>query len=810
MLWNYLTVAVRNLKRDRLYSGINILGFAVGLMVFGLIAFFVVGEMQYDRFHANKDRIYHVVMGTQNGAGKMIYSMGAFGNVAEELRKAFPEIEETLRIFPKEVLIRRGDTALSQRQCLVDSSIFRVLTMPLVMGDSQTALLNRWSMVISESMAQRFFGVEDPIGQTLFTDNEAYFGGMYVVTGVFSDWPHESHLQFDCITTTYRENSYAIGAWGPYLNVSHPTRTYVLLQKNADVRRVEERLPQFAKAFIDANRAGQRARNAAEFDGTTFHFQSLNDVYLYSGERFGIAGMGSAQTVWMFTLIAFLILALACCNYTNLTIAQSLHRVREIGMRRVVGAHRMQVMGQFLGESVLTTMIAALVALGLLQLSLPNFSELIGRPVLSEAMNNLALWAILASVVFFIGIVAGGYPAIYISRFHLQDALGKTLTRTRRGAVGLRQLLVIFQFGVSIALVICTITLYRQMDYIQNKNLGFNRNLLVRMPIGVTNRAVIPQMEEIKRALISHPQVVSTTASLYRMGIMNPQRSPVTPEGEAHESRTMIQIAADEDFLQTIGVDLVSGRGFSKDHPIDVEASFLLNETAVRQLGWDPSEAIGKTFEWRWRKGQVVGVVADFNLEPLHKPIDPTFFMMWQEKRLQVTARISGVDITGTLAHFESVWKRFLPEYDFVYTFFNDELASHYVTEEKQAEVFGGLTFLAVIIACLGLLGLSAFSVQRRTKEIGIRKVLGASPRGLVALLSRAYLRDVLIAGAIAVPLGTFAANRWLEGFAYRVDVNVMTLFVSLAGCLLLALLTVGVQTLNAARLNPAQALRND
>lgn len=810
MLWNYFIIAMRNLRRDRLFSGINIVGFAIGLMAFALIAFFILGERSYDQFHEKKDRIYHVVMGTQDKTGHTVYSMGAFGNVAEEMKKTFPEIEETLRIFPKDVLVRKDDKTFPVTQCLIDSSIFRVMTMPLVKGDPKTALLNRWTMVISESMARRVFGADDPMGQTLFTDDAAYFGGTYTITGVFRDWPTESHLQFDCVTTTYRASSYAAGSWGPYLNESHPTQTYVLVHQYADVDRIRGGLPQFAVDFIDANRASQRARNAAEFDGTTFHLHSLNDVYLYSGQRFGIAGMGSAQTVWMFAFIALLILALACSNYINLTTAQSLQRVREVGMRRVVGAHRVQVIGQFLGESLLTTVIAAFCAVGFLYLALPTFSELIGRPLLGEAMNNGLMWVGLVGLVLVIGLVAGGYPAVFISRFHLQDALGRTSMRTGRGVAGLRQLLVVFQFGVCIALMICTVTLYRQMDYIQNKDLGYNRDLLVQMPMGARNRALIPQMEEIKGAIMSHPNVVSTAASMFSIGARVRQRSSVTVQGEAHESRTMIQVTIDEDYLQTMEVPLVSGRGFSKDHATDEEEAFLLNETAVRQLGWDLTSAIGKTFEWRWRKGRVVGVVADFNLQPLHKPIDPAFFMLWQEKRFRVTARISGANIQETLAHFESVWTRFLPEYDFEYVFLEDDLAVHYQTEEKQADVFGGLALLAVVIACLGLLGLSAFSVQRRTKEIGIRKVLGASPQGLIVLLSRVYLRDVLIAGAVAVPLGVLAANRWLESFAYRVDVNGVTLLVSFLGCLVLALLTVGVQTLKAARLDPTQALRTD
>lgn len=793
--------------RDRFYSGPNLLGLSVGLAASGLIALFVLSELQYDQFHSNKDRIYHVVMGTQDGSGDTAYSLGSFGDVGEWMTNTFPEVEVSVRIFKKRVLIRRGELKHFQQQCLVDSSIFRAFTIPLRKGDSRKALIEPWSMVISESMAKRYFGAEDPIGQELFTDNPFYLGGTYHVTGVFDDFPRESHIQFDCASATPRVDNMVLGSWGPYLNVSHSTITYLLLREGADPGRIESGLKEFAVEYIDAHRASQKSRNAAEFDGTTFQLHSLNDVYLYSGERFGIPGMGSARTVSMFSLIALLIVLLACCNYTNLATARSLKRLREVGLRRVVGARRAQLISQFLGESILMTVIAAIVAVGWIKVFLPFFEVVIGRSIqVGSIVGHPTMLLAIAGLVLGIGVMAGGYPALFVSRFRLSDVFGRANVRSS-GTVSLRQLLVVFQFCVSIGLVICTITSFRQMDFIQSKDLGYNRSMLVKMPLISRNRELLSQADEIKQAVTDHPNVMSVTSHHFQIG-RNVQKSPVTPEGEPHESWTMIQVATDENFLKTAELDVIAGRSFSRDRPTDETEAFMLNETAVRMLGWD--EPLGKTFEWRWRKGRVIGVVQDFHLEPLNMPIGPAYFMMWPEKHLWITARIATRDVGATIAHLATVWKRFLPNFDFEYVFLDDDLASHYLTEQKQARVLGGLSLLAVLIACLGLLGLSAFSVQRRTKEIGIRKALGGSRGGLVVLLSREYVRDVLIAGVIAVPVGLVTANQWLQSFTYRVDVGGGTLAAGFGICLLFALGAVSAQTSRAAGLDPAKSLREE
>ena len=796
MLKNYLKIALRHLRRHKGYAFINVAGLAVGMAVCVLIILFVRDELRYDRFHAHADHIYRVVneRHAEQGVTMRASTPPALGPT---LVRVFPEVQQAVRFFDMgKTLVRRGDTQVYERNVwTADSTLFDVFSLNLVAGDPGTALDQPASLILSQSAAQRHFGMDNPLGQTLDLS-----GGIeFTVTGVFEDWPEQSHIQADFIASFSTMRSFVDPArlenwiWQQFY-------TYILLPDAGAAASLEAKLP----AFLDRYADPETSQYSFTYES---HLQPLSEVYLRSvGYEFDGSPRGSITYVYAFSGIALLILLIACFNFMNLATARSMQRAREVGMRKVIGAQRRQLVGQFLGESVLMAFVALVVTVGIVLLVLPGFNAFTGKALRLDLMSMLFLLG--GGLV--VGLLAGSYPAFFLSAFRPLHVLkgghgaeGMNLSVVRKG-------LVVAQFAISTLLIIGTAVVFQQLDYLHNKDLGFDKEQVVVLPL---RGDMDDNLDAVKSELMRHPGVIGATASWGVPGAWAAGDDVRLPGSEASWPTNMI--VADYDFIDTYRMHLVAGRGFSRDFSSDEREAFILNETAAQALGWTPEEAIGQPLLWdEWgdedqeRSGHVIGVVKDFHYGSLHQEIERLVLLMHPTALGQLSVRIQPDGVQASMDHIASIWKTWAPSWPFEYEFLDEDIADEYAAEQTLSQLVSIFALLAIGIACLGLLGLAAFMAERRTKEVGVRKVLGASVPGLVLLLSKDFARLVLIAFIVAAPVAYIAMNRWLESFVYRIDLGVGVFLV--AGVLVLAIawLTVSYQSIRAARVNPVESLR--
>ena len=801
---NYLTVAVRNLLRHKVYSAINVLGLAIGMACCVLILLFVEHEFRYDRHHENADRIYRVLRETRTGGGNATVSLGTSGALAAALKNDFPEVRQVVRISNLGGWVRYKDRAFNHGFTLADESIFDAFTFPLVKGDAETVLQEPFSVVISEEMARKFFGDEDPMGKVVTAEGR-YMGGDYKVTGIMADSPRHSTIRLNFVTATAHRRLVR-RVWDRWLPEDswRPLQTYVVLPEGYDRRELERKLPDLMEQYMGAE---VRKHN-------TYHLQPFTRIYLYSNVDYGIGWYGDIAYVYLLSAIAFFILLIACINFMNLATARSANRAREVGMRKVVGAIRGQLIRQFLSESMLMAFLGMAVAVALARLALPSFNAFAGKELSLDALASGTVLLGLLGVVVFVGLLAGSYPAFFLSAFRPVEVLKGRSKGGSRGA-WVRKGLVVFQFSASILFAIGTIVAYQQLGYMRNKKLGFNREQVVVLPIFSRDRAAQTEYEgplsreynRVKEAFLQHPNVLKASASHSLPGRVG-KLDVVRPEGIEGDAWRMHIMAVDEDFLDLYGIEVLQGRNFSGEIQSDLTEAFLLNETAVKRLGW--TEPVGKTFEWpaSYRKGRVIGVVRDFHTRSLKEKIGPMAMCMWRPKFNSLSLMVRGEDIPETMAFLEGKWKELLPVRPFRFWFLDEMLDWMYRGEMKFGQIFGLFALLAIIVACLGLFGLAAFVAEQRTKEIGIRKVMGASVWNLVRLLSIDFVVLVALANLIAWPVAYYGMDRWLRDYAYRIDLEVWIF--ALGGMLALgiALATVGTQAFRAARANPVEALR--
>ena len=815
MFKNYLTIAIRNIARYKVYSFINIAGLAIGMACCALILLYVQHDLRYDAFHSKGDRIYRVLRETRGEDGSVTFRAGISGPFAPALMKDFPEVENAVRIIGSPGLWTRyeGERLFHERRpwLLVESDFFTMFDFPFVKGDPATALRDPGSMVISEAAAQQYFGSENPIGKIITLELGGEFTNYELVVAGVVRVPENTTLQFDMVATATLLNheEWIKGRWETWDANYHvrPFRAYVLLREGVDPKVLEAKLPDFMERYMGSE---TRANNA-------YHLQPLKRIYLYThadyeGEIVG-GNYADIQNVYLFSGIAFLILLIACVNFMNLATARSANRAKEVGLRKVSGAYRFQLIRQFLGEAILLSFLAFVLALGLVELTLPKFSVFVGKDLAPQ--RHISHLIAVPGLVAFIGLLAGCYPAFFLSGFEPVSVLKGRVKTGLRGTL-IRKGLVVFQFAMSILLIIGTVMVYRQLSFMQDKKLGFEKERVINLPIlsatDWSKEEVTERYETVKQAFLAHPDILKATAYRYDLGsgAGGLTRELRTENGLVYE---MVEQRSDEDFLETFEIALIAGRNFSSGDKVLLNSDersrgVLLNETAVRLLGW--KDPIGKQlFPIQSIAGcTVIGVVQDFHSQSLREEIKPLFLYYGPTLFWTLGLKIRGENLPETLAFMEKTWKQFVPEKPFEFSFLDDSLNQLYQDEMRVGQLVGTFALLAILVACLGLFGLSAFTAEQRTKEIGVRKVLGASVRSIILLLSKEFAGLVLIANLIAWPVAYFAVGDWLQNFAYRVDVAWWVFALAGVTALLIALGTVGYQALRAALSNPIEALR--
>ncbi len=782
MLKSYFKIAIRTIRRHKAYAFINVTGLAVGMACCLLILLFVREELSYDRFHEKADRIYRVT-----------WDIGKFGKTAavpasmiSRFRENFPEVEAATHLTQQRTVIRHNEEWMEEeRFYYTDDALFDVFTFPLIAGNPETALREPNTIVLTASTAQRYFGDQNPMGQTI----RLHDGTDLRVTGVAKDVPSNAHFTFDALISLIT----LTGAEGLSVHdqkLGFQGWQYLLLTTPEAAATVDAKLDEIMSRDSDA----VVAYFGWYFDKSTFDLQRLTDIHLYSNLSGEAEPNSDIQYLYIFSLIALFILLLACINYMNLTTARSVNRGKEVGVRKVIGAQRGQLARQFLSESLVLSLGALVLAVVLLEVLLPVFNQLLGKTyTLSYAPETLGLFV---AVALLTGLFAGSYPAFYLARL---TPVRMLRGQSSHGGGWLRKTLVTFQFAISIVLIIATLVMQHQLSYLQNKRLGYDTEQILQIPLrgNLTDQASVYK-EELSRL----PGVVKVSLA---SGV--PGRGGfVTSYGDDDPQRVRL-LFGDADYLETMGMTLVDGRNFDPERSADT-TGFLINELGARHMGL--TDKLGQTgAEGFWKQADIpLGIVSDFHTSSLHEPIIPTVIVMDDGQYRSAVLRLEAQRVAETLAALEAMWPRFVPDEPFEYLFLDALLADQYRAEQRLGRLFIAFSLLAILIACLGLFGLVAFTAEQRTKEIGIRKVFGATVASLVTLLSKDFLKLVVVAAVVAAPIAYLAVNRWLQDFAYRVEISWWIFLMAGLTALGIALLTVAYQAIKAALADPVESLR--
>ena len=794
MLTNYFKIAFRTLWRHRIFSLINILGLAVGLSACFLIFLYVRFESSYDNFHTKAGRIYRVVTDVKTPTNTRHRPKTA-GPIAIYVKKDLQEVEDAVRFTGDEFLVRKGDVKFQEKHTLLaDSTLFNIFDFQLVAGDKKTALVNPMSIVISQSSAKKYFGSTDPIGQQVQLTGAAINA---TITGVMKDIPENSQIKADLfISMSSSQQIYghpsADSEW-----TNHNYYTYVLLKPHVSAATVESKFPALMQLHD-----GPQMKKLQMYDYLSL--EPLPDVYLYS-KRGGMV-TGSITNVRIFSIIAGFILLIACVNFINLTTARSTERAKEVGIRKVIGAGKPQLIRQFIGESVIITLLAVVLSLFLCSGLLPLYNQLAGKEISTGIFVRPSDIASLFAISIGIGLLAGFYPSLVLSSFRPVSVL-KGYFATGTQGVLLRKGLVVFQFTISIVLIVSTIVVYTQLNYMRDQDLGFNKEQEV---VIFTN--FDKNKDVFKQSLASIPGVLSTTlsSSVPGNGFTSTYSEIENRLGDLQKMNIDLCFA-DFDFIGQYKLKITAGRAFSKAFPTDTGRAMIINESAVKMLGYyTPDEAIGKRFSQGGRQGQIIGVVKDFHYLSLQQNIQPLTMRLESWALGTISIKVSPTDLPTTLGAIEAKWTQIIPNRPFEYSFLDEDFNRLYVSEVKFGRLFFNFSILAIFISCLGLLGLAAYSTIQRTKEIGVRKVLGASVTSIVHLLSADFVRLVFIAFLIASPIAWFAMNTWLHDFAYRTPITWWIFALAGASSIVIVLLTISFQAIRAAIQNPVKTLRTE
>ncbi len=798
MFKNYFRIAFINFKKHKAYSFINILGLAIGIACCILITSYIFHELSYDKFHENRDRIYRLRVDLKISDDHLEIPKSS-PPMAEYFTQNLPEVVSSVRLQTMDRQpVRYEDKLFNEdRIFFADNSIFHIFSFPLVKGDPKTALISASSVVISEDTASRYFGEEDPIGRILNFNNELDL----TVTGVVKNVPQNSHFSFDMLCSFElfaKNNKRAMQNW-----LSINNYTYILLQEGYDFKLLEQQFPAIIEKQVGTLLNYVKGELA-------LYMQPLTSIHLHSNFKQEISGNSNIVYIYIFGAIAILILAIACFNFMNLSTARSANRAKEVGMRKVLGGKRRQIITQFLFESVSYSLVSLILSLLLVELSLPLFHSISGIELSLNYIRNLWLFPTLIGLTVIVGLLAGSYPAFFLSAFQpLRIVKGASPSGSSNSRF--RRVLVTFQFVISIVLIFSTLTIFKQLDYMKKRHLGFSKEHLVVFPISddSTTDSLLPLKEELKK----ETGIQNVAASSHMPGGTT-YVNPFIPEGFSMEQmQYMGELYIDFDFIPTMGIELAEGRNFSKEYLTDVNQAVIINEAAAEKFGWD--KPIGKTIHELSTSGQttgytVIGVVKDFHFESLHKQVSPLFIGNTNHNLNSIAVRIRPENISDTIALIRNKMKKFFPQRPFEYAFLDESFDAQYRAEERLGEIFSYFSILAIFIASLGLFGLASYSAEQKRYEIGIRKVLGAKVSGILVLLSKEFTKWVLVANIIAWPVAYVSLRLWLQGFAYRTSISVKTFVAATLLSLVIALITVSLQACKAALANPVDALRNE
>jgi ABC-type transport system, involved in lipoprotein release, permease component len=818
MIKSYFKIAVRNLFKRKIYTLINILGLATGMAVCLLIVLFIQSELSFDNFHKNADQIYRVVLERKYPGRSTSYSIIP-QTIGEAIKKEFPEVLESTRIFNftggGDFFVKIGDKVFQEKHVLmVDSNFFHVFTASFIEGDPTTALEKPNTVVVNESTAKRYFGsAANAMGKTLETDGNN--NNKFMISAVCRDWPDNSHFLFDMLISS----STFQGTREPnYVNFS--ASTYLLLNKSASPQALEAKFPQIIQKYVAGDIEKKLAQTFAQFtaagNGYHYYLQPLRKIHLISDLEAELRPNGSIKAVYIFGVVAVFILFLASINFINLSTARSLERAKEVGIRKTFGSERRSLINQFLLESVMLSFISMIVGIIFIALLLPLFNQVADKDLsLVYFLQPLRILIILGFAIL-VGLIAGIYPALVLSSFKPITVLKGKFKSSGYG-LALRNGLVVFQFAISVILIICTIIVNKQMNYMLGNRLGFKKDhIIVVERSDLLDKQTKAFKTEVRK--ISGVEFVSSASSL--PGTQNFFGTTFQPVG-ATEPMTGRGIIVDDQFTSALGIELKEGRFFSKDFSTD-SLAVVLNEKAVKEM--DLKDPVGTRLTtpddvFNSRDGKtkyeytVVGVVKDFHFQSLHQEITPlviTNSARFNDQMNVTAVRINADNFKSAVASIESTWKKFVPQRPFYYSFLDKNLAEQYKAEQTTQKVFTIFSVLAVFIGCIGLLGLAAYSTQQRTREISIRKVLGASMTNIVGMLSKDFLKLVAIAAVIAFPIAWYAMHKWLQDFAYRTSISWWIFLIAGLLSALIALFTISFQAIKAAVSNPVKSLRTE
>ncbi len=810
MIKNYFKIAWRNLMKYKFISFINLFGLTIGLTCCLLITTYVLNELSYDRYNKNAENIYRVTRTFKNAAGVVSLKLSTISPpFGYYFPTDFPEIKKMTRLLGAGTLpFKYKDKIIAENNVyFADENLFNVFTLKTLEGNPQTALKDPFSVMLTEEVAKKYFGNEDPMNKLIKVNNQFDVK----VTGIYKGFPENSFMHPDVLlsfntlkdSAVYGEKNLETN-WG-----NNAFFTFIVLPDHYNPKNLIARFP----SFLDKRMAGNYAPNQPS-KMTELGLQKLTDIHLYSHTDFEAEPNGDINKVYIFSAIALFILLIACINYMNLSTARSSLRAKEIGIRKVIGARKKELIYQFLSESVLIAWSAILIAFVLLYYTLPWLNQVSGQQL---SVNILLKWQVLIPLFltpFIVGIVSGLYPALFMSSFQPVKTL-KGLFKVGGRNLSFRKTLVVAQFTISIVLIITTIIVFQQLHYMQDTSLGYNKAHIITLPY---YNSINPQYDAFRNDLLQSPGIKDVTrSSRIPTGRLLDENGATTMVGDSMQPVTadIKYVDADYDFIPTYGIHLIAGRNFSRDYSMDT-SNFILNESAIKAIGWkSPQDAIGKDFKYGGARGRVIGVMADFHFESLQHEIVPMVLINpattpTNSSFNNLSIKLAGNNLPAAIASVENIWKKYLPELPYQYTFLDENFNKMYQSEQRQETIFTVFACIAIFIACLGLFGLSAFEITQRVKEIGVRKVLGANVRSIVTLLSKDFLKLVLVATIIAFPIAWYAMSHWLQGFAYRINIHWWVFLLSAILALIIALVTVSFQAIKAALANPVESLRSE
>jgi putative ABC transport system permease protein len=792
MIKNYFTTTYRNFKRQKIYTFINLAGLVMGMSVSIVVLLYINYELNFDKFHKNEHQIFRVVVqhsGSFMGTNKWVWTPDL---LAPTLKNYFPEIINTARVedLRDASLSYQDNNYTESRFYLSDPAFLKMFSFHLIQGNPDTALDKPFSLIVTEKMSKKYFGRKNPLGKIIRLNDRHNFE----ITGILKNLPNNSHLKFDFLGSF---SSLNLISGGKYMNNwnSSNYQTYIQLKEGSNPKELESKIPK----CLSKHKKGPHSK---------YLLQSLGKIHL-SGTLPGELDKNSeTKYIYVFAIIGLLIILITCGNYMNLSTARSVKRVMEVGLRKVIGATRNQIIKQFIGESILFSLMALILSLMLVYLLLPVFSKVLDRDLSFYAIFNIPVFFTLVAVALLIGFLSGCYPAFYISSFQSHRIIKGNYKSGSKGSLLLRNSLVLVQFFITIGLIISSLIIAQQFSYIRNKDIGFSKDQILSIKINRYNTQLKDKIELFKRELLKSPSILAVSKSNWPPTNIRSGDYP-TWEGQTKEDRYLFHnLLTDYDFLGLFKIDLIKGRKFTKEYSTDLESSYIVNETAAKIMGC--KNPLGKKFGYSYRPGRIIGVVKDFHFVPMNLKILPLAIRLDLKRSNYLYIKVDTNDLNRTITSIGQKWRDFSPGFPLDFTFMDDMFNQIYQEDQRQATMFSCLTLIAIFLAALGLFGLVSFSVEQQTREIGIRKVLGASVNHLINLIIREYLKIIVLASLMVSPVVWYTMNRWISNYAYRIEIKAGVFVLGISLSLLIALTSVIYQAYKAATNNPVTSLKNE